>query len=250
LENKERIKPTIQLHQIVDVNNDAGLEKEADEMGTKAMYINSMNVKQAYNIWADQYDTNLNKTRDLEAIALKTCIAESVFENCLEIGCGTGKNTAFLLTKAKQLTAVDFSDVMLAKAKLKINAKNVQFVQADITKEWTFATGQFDLVTFSLVLEHIENLHEIFKKVANIISPNGLVYIGELHPFKQYSGSKARFETESGHQIVTCYTHHISDFIIAAKHNGFEILDLAECFDDNDRTSIPRIITLLLRKII
>jgi ubiquinone/menaquinone biosynthesis C-methylase UbiE len=245
---KGRIAPTLQTNQKTDTNNDAGLEKEADEMGANAMKINSKNVKQAYNIWADQYDTNLNKTRDLEALSLKTFLADSVFENCLEIGCGTGKNTEYLLTKAKQVTAVDFSDEMLSKAKQKINADHVQFVQADITKDWDFITGQYDLVTFSLVLEHIENLNEIFKKVASIISSNGFVYVGELHPFKQYSGSKARFETEAGLQIVTCYNHHISDFIIAATQNGFDILDVAEFFDDNDRNTIPRIITLLLRK--
>ncbi len=207
-----------------------------------------MNVQQAYNIWADQYDTNLNKTRDLEAISLRNFLSDRSFENCLEIGCGTGKNTEYLLTKAKKVTAVDFSDEMLSKARQKINADHVQFVQADITKDWTFSNSQYDLVTFSLVLEHIENLDEIFKKLAAVICANGIVYVGELHPFKQYAGSKARFETEEGLQIVTCYNHHISDFIIAAKQNGFDILDLAEYFDDNDRATIPRIFTLLLRK--
>lgn len=52
-----------------------------------------MNVQQAYNIWADQYDTNQNKTRDLEGIALREILQDIHFENCLEIGCGTGKNT-------------------------------------------------------------------------------------------------------------------------------------------------------------
>ena len=208
-----------------------------------------MNVKQAYNIWADQYDSNLNKTRDLEGISIRSFLADQVFDNCLEIGCGTGKNTEVLLIKAKQVTAVDFSEEMLSKARQKINAEHVQFVQADITKDWDFANSKYDLVTFSLVLEHIENLDEIFKKIATVISANGLVYIGELHPFKQYSGSKARFDTEEGLQMVTCYNHHISDFIIAAKQNGFEILDLVEYFDDNDRTSIPRVFKLILKKV-
>lgn len=207
-----------------------------------------MDVKRAYNIWADQYDTNSNKTRDLEAISLRTTLADIEFDNCLEIGCGTGKNTGYLLTKAKHVTAVDLSDEMLAKARQKINADNVQFIQADITKDWTFVTRQYDLVTFSLVLEHIENLNDIFKKVSNVISSKGLVYVGELHPFKQYAGSKARFETETGQQIVTCFNHNISDFTLSAKQNGFEIMDIAEHFDDNDHTIIPRIITLLLRK--
>jgi ubiquinone/menaquinone biosynthesis C-methylase UbiE len=207
-----------------------------------------MNVKQGYKIWADQYDTNINKTRDLEAISLRSSLADIKFDNCLEIGCGTGKNTEYLLTKANQVTAIDFSDEMLAKARQKINADNVQFIQADIQNEWSFATKLYDLVIFSLVLEHIENLNDIFKKVSNVISAKGLVYIGELHPFKQYSGTKARFSTDDGEQTVTCFTHHLSDFTLVAKNNSFDILDIVEYFDNNDKTLIPRIITLLLRK--
>ena len=207
-----------------------------------------MNVQHAYNIWAEQYDTNTNKTRDLEAVSLRTTLANIKFDHCLEIGCGTGKNTEWLIKKAKQVTAIDISREMLAKAKQKINADNVKFVQADITTDWAFVNIQYDLVTFSLVLEHIENLQDIFKKVSNVSRPNGIVYIGELHPFKQYTGTKARFDTDEGQQIVTCFNHHISDFTLSAKNNGFEIIQIEEYFDDDDRTIIPRILTLVLRK--
>lgn len=207
-----------------------------------------MNVKEAYNSWASQYDSNDNKTRDLEAISLRKTLANISFDNCLEIGCGTGKNTEWLMLEAKQVTSVDLSDKMLAKAKQKINAKNVQFIQADITDNWTFANSEYDLVTFSLVLEHIENLEAVFNKISKVTAPNGFVYIGELHPFKQYTGTKARFETKEGQQIVTCFNHHISDFTTAAKQNSFDIVDILEFFDENDSMSIPRILTLVLRK--
>ena len=207
-----------------------------------------MNVKDAYNSWAAQYDTNENKTRDLEAVALRETLTGINFENCLEIGCGTGKNTEWLLQKTKQLTAVDLSEEMLAKARAKIKAANVSFIQADITKEWDFAGNDFDLVSFSLVLEHIEDLDNVFKKLRLVTANTAHVYIGELHPFKQYSGSKARFETENGLNIVTCFNHNISDFTTAAKKNGFQIVHVAEYFDNNDRTTIPRILALLLKK--
>ena len=207
-----------------------------------------MNVQQAYNTWAEQYDSNNNKTRDLEAISLRTSLANINCGNCLEIGCGTGKNTEYLQTKSGSVTAVDFSNEMLAKARQKIRADNVQFIQADITGDWHFVTQPYNLVTFSLVLEHIENLDNIFKKVSSAVSTNALVYIGELHPFKQYTGSKARFDTAAGEQVVTCFNHNFSDFTSAAKGAGFEILDIAEYFDDNNKTSIPRILTLLFRK--
>jgi len=207
-----------------------------------------MNIKEAYNIWANQYDTNQNKTRDLEAISLRTTLANIDFDECLEIGCGTGKNTEWLVAQSDKITAVDLSDEMLANAKMKINSNKVAFIQADITREWTFADKKFDLVTFSLVLEHIEDLNDIFFKLTKVIKDKGYVYIGELHPFKQYSGTKARFETEEGLKVVTCFNHHISDFTAAAKHNGFQLMDIAEHFDNDDRSTIPRILTLLLRK--
>ena len=208
-----------------------------------------MNVQQAYNNWAEQYDTNKNKTRDLEGGVLRKVLQDIPFENCLEIGCGTGKNTEWLITKANTVTSVDLSEVMLSKARVKVVSDKVNFIQADITKDWDFASQQYDLVGFSLVLEHIENLSEIFEKVANVTHTGSYIYVGELHPFKQYTGTKARFETAEGLQIVTCFNHNISDFTQAAKQFGFEIVEIEEYFDEDDRTNIPRILTVVFRKI-
>jgi len=207
-----------------------------------------MNTKQAYNIWAAQYDTDDNKTRDLEGLALKLCLARVPFNKVLEIGCGTGKNTEWLIGKAAMITAVDLSDQMLARAKDKITSNRVEFKQADITARWNFRDGLYDLVTFSLILEHIDNLDYVFNQVSKSLNPEGYVYIGELHPFKQYTGTKARFDTEEGKQIVDCFNHNISDFIQAGKKHGLTLVDVEEYFDDNNRTDIPRILTILFKK--
>ena len=206
-------------------------------------------IQKAYNSWAVQYDTNYNRTRDLEGVALRTILSSIDFDHVLEIGCGTGKNTVWLQEKAQHVTAVDFSEEMLAKAKEKITSGKVQFKQADITDDWSFVDGKYNLVTFSLVLEHIENLGHIFDQEAEALETGGYVYIGELHPFKQYAGTKARFDTPEGQQVLECYTHNISDFVQASKQHGFIVSDINEHFDNNDRTQIPRILTLLLQKV-
>ena len=205
-------------------------------------------VQQAYNSWAQQYDSNENKTRDLEARSLRETLAPLTFEHCLEIGCGTGKNTVWLLQKAASVTAVDLSEEMLSKAKEKITGANVNFVQADIMQPWTFATKAYDLIGFSLVLEHIEELQPVFAKVAAVLKSGGYLYISELHPFKQYNGSKARFETAEGTQVVTCFNHHITDFTDAANANGLDLVSMNEYFDEDDRNTIPRLLTLLFKK--
>ncbi|MGB4399295.1 MAG: hypothetical protein WBJ10_07995, partial [Daejeonella sp.] len=93
------------------------------------------------------------------------------------------------------------------------------------------------------------NLVEVFRKASASLVVGGYVYLGELHPFKQYSGSKARFDTENGVQAVPCFIHHVSDFVLAAKNNVLTIIGLNEYFDEDDRATIPRILTLLFRKI-
>ncbi|WP_276485442.1 class I SAM-dependent methyltransferase [Paraflavitalea pollutisoli] len=207
-----------------------------------------MNIQEAYDAWAGQYDTNVNKTRDLEAVALRTTLAAIPIHHCLEIGCGTGKNTTWYIDKAHTVTAVDQSQGMLDLAREKISSPKVTFVQADIQQPWDFVQQPYDLVGFSLVLEHIEDLHSILEKAAAALQPGGYVYIGELHPFKQYTGSMARFETTQGTQLVTCFNHHISDFVEAGKQSGLSLIDIEEYFDEDDRKGLPRILTLLLKK--
>lgn len=207
-----------------------------------------MNVKEGYQIWSAQYDTNENKTRDLEGEALKSTLSNFKFDKVLEVGCGTGKNTVWLEQKAEQITAVDFSEAMVAIATKKIKSTNTQFVIADINEPWNFTNETYDLVTFSLILEHIEDLAAVFSKSSQVINKGGLLYMSELHPFKQYAGSKARFTTDAGEQFVTCFTHHISDFLHAASKYSFELKHLEEWFDDNDKSTIPRILTLVFQK--
>ena len=83
---------------------------------------NLMNNQQAYNQWAGNYDTVINKTRDLEGKALRTVLSHYHYTSVLEIGCGTGKNTEWLIPHAEKIIAADFSIEMLAKAKSKINS--------------------------------------------------------------------------------------------------------------------------------
>jgi ubiquinone/menaquinone biosynthesis C-methylase UbiE len=206
-----------------------------------------MNNREAYNAWSESYDTVENKTRDLEAHAIREIVAGEDL-NILEIGCGTGKNTEFLQTKAKRLVGADFSEEMLAKAKEKITSETVEFRRLDLREEWDLPENSFDLITCSLVLEHIENLDFVFEQARKVLKTGGRFYIGELHPFKQYAGSKARFDTASGVFELECFVHHISDFFASGKNNDFDLIELKEWFDEDVKTQIPRLLTLVFEK--
>ena len=206
-----------------------------------------MNVRQAYNAWSETYDTVENKTRDTEARALRETVAGENLE-IFEIGCGTGKNTVFLQTLAKRLIGADFSEEMLAVARTKVTAENVEFRQLDLREKWDLPEDSFDLVTCSLALEHIENIDFVFSEARRVLRAGGRFYFGELHPFKQYQGSKARFETGAGVFELECFVHHTSEFFAAAQKNDFDVTELREWFDDDDTRQFPRLLSMILRK--
>lgn len=206
-----------------------------------------MQNQEAYNRWSATYDTVINKTRDVEAMAFRILLSTIQFSEVIELGCGTGKNTEWLSKRATKVTAVDFSEEMQNEARKKITTPNVDFVIADVTKPWAFVKRNVQLVSCSLVLEHIENLDFVFQQASSCLQDDGFFYVGELHPFKQYQGSKARFDDKSRLFTLDCFTHHISDYMEAASKNKFSCLSVREWFDEEK--SIPRIVSFLFQKI-
>ena len=207
-----------------------------------------MSIAKAYNSWAEQYDTNENKTRDLDKKATIETLTKYDFENVLELGCGTGKNTEWLITKAKFIIGLDFSEEMLNKAKSKINSDKIRFQRADLTKKWEIENNFADLITCSLTLEHIKNLDFIFNQAYQKLNAGGKFFICELHPVRQYIGSKAKYETANGIEELEVYTHHISEYLNSAKYNSFKLLEINEWFDHTPENEIPRLISFVFEK--
>ena len=207
-----------------------------------------MSIEKAYNIWADQYDNNSNITRDLDTKSTVETLNKFDFSKVIELGCGTGKNTNYLLKRADKVIGLDFSQEMLNKAKAKIKDERAEFQKADLTTEWNIENNYADLITCSLVLEHIKDLNFVFNQANKKLKSDGFFFISELHPFKQYSGSKAKFETENGTQELETYVHHISEYLRVATENSFELIELKEWFDEENKIGIPRLIGILLRK--
>ena len=85
-------------------------------------------------------------------------------------------------------------------------------------------------------------------EAARTLKPNGYFFISELHPAKQYFGSKARFEINQQTISPDCFTHHVSDYFSTALNNGFCCKELDEWFDGNDRALTPRLISFLFKK--
>lgn len=204
-----------------------------------------MNIQQAYTDWSTTYDQDRNLTRDLDEAVTKETVANLRCTSILELGCGTGKNTALLAQIGQQITAIDFSPGMIRKAAEKVTRDNVTFIAADITQRWPVQDQSFDLVVGNLVLEHISDLSFIFAETFRVLRNGGRFFVSELHPFRQYQGTQARFERDQETTQIPAFVHHISDFIDAGTTNNLALSTIREWWHEEDQGKPPRLISFM-----
>ena len=206
------------------------------------------NIQNAYNNWSTTYDSDENRTRDLDRIVTEKTLANLRYKSILEIGCGTGKNTRLLSEIGENVHAIDFSEGMISLARKKLKSSNVTFSVADITHPWHCDNASVDLVVCNLVLEHIEDLSFIFSEAFRVLVPGGHFFVSELHPFRQYQGTQANFHTTQGTTKIQAFVHHISDFLNAAESSGFRLKAFKEWWHETDANKPPRLASFMMKK--
>jgi len=207
-----------------------------------------MSVNEAYDAWATTYDADRNLTRDLDESVTRETLSSLHYAVILELGCGTGKNTALLARIGAHVHALDFSEAMIARARAKVPLDNVAFTVADLTAPWPCADQSVDLIVCNLVLEHITDLSFIFAEASRCLVTSGCLFVCELHPFKQYTGAKATFERDGTRVAIPAFVHHVSEFLDAATHARLTLTSLKEWWHDEDRHAPPRLVSFLFEK--
>ncbi len=98
--------------------------------------------------------------------------------NILEIGCGIGRMTRMLARIFGEVTALDISDEMLAKAKVNLRDwENVRLVLGDGHSLAGMESDRFDFAFSFIVFQHIPALTVIesyCKEVFRVLKPGGL----------------------------------------------------------------------------
>jgi malonyl-CoA O-methyltransferase len=204
-------------------------------------------IEDAYTRWADSYDSDKNLTRDLDQHVTSDML-RGHYRSILELGCGTGKNTSALSKHADQVVALDFSLGMLGRARAKVESNHVSFVAADLTKSWPCLSDSIALIVCNLILEHIPELGPIFSEARRVLASSGRFVVSELHPYRQYAGSQARFHRGEEIIRIPAFMHHVSDFIEAAALNGLSLRDLKEWWHEKDQNEAPRLISFVFEK--
>ena len=211
-----------------------------------------------YDEWAATYDTVQNRTRDLAATVLQKVDLDLTGRTIAEIGCGTGRNTAWLArpeAEALEIVALDFSEGMLARARERVSDSRVRFVHHDVRTRWPLENASVDVVIVMLVMEHVEDLRPVFREAGRVLRAAGDFLICELHPERQLLGKKAEFTSEKTGALkyVEAFLHQTEDYLNAGELAGFELVRHADWYDeDNDgneenKAKLPRVLSVHFR---
>lgn len=99
----------------------------------------------------------------------------------LELGCGAGPLTAWLVEQGARVTACDVSPAMVELARRRVGNRADVFV-ADISEPLPFADRAFDRVVASLVLHYLREWTSVLGEVRRVLEPAGSFAFSTHHP--------------------------------------------------------------------
>lgn len=122
------------------------------------------------DIWLNKYEELLKKVRVGEA---------------LDLGCGLGQYTQFLLSKGFHTLSADISKDVLEK--VKENNPKTEIIQLDMSTPLPFKDKQFDLVFANLSIHYFdtETTKKLLKEIKRILKDDGY-FIGSVNSSKTF----------------------------------------------------------------
>ena len=140
----------------------------------------------------------------------------------LDLCCGSGQATRFLVQYSQDVTGLDISPVSLERAQR--NVPQAKYVEA-LAEEMPFSDNQFDFVHTSVAMHEMKPIQsrQIVKEVYRVLKPGGVFALVDFHKptnFLFWPGLTLflwLFETETSWQLLE------TDLVELLKDVGFEI---------------------------
>jgi SAM-dependent methyltransferase len=155
----------------------------------------------------------------------------------LDAGCGAGRNAAWLIEQGANVTGIDASPEMLARARARV--PSASFAVGDLARPLQFADDSFDLALASLVLHYLRDWTPPLRELRRVVRAGGALTISTHHPLMalELSLSGNYVETEAvmdrwmvnGREYdVPFWRRPLSAMVAAISDSGWRIADLSE----------------------
>jgi malonyl-CoA O-methyltransferase len=187
-------------------------------------------VREGYDRWAAVYERDDNPMLPMEAEVVASVLPDVRGLDVIDLGCGTGRHAARLAAAGARVTAVDFSEGMLAEARTRPGAESIRFVVHDLHAPLPFPDASFDTAVSGLVVEHLADLPAFFATTFRVLRPGGVAVVSAMHPAMFLRGAVARFTDPETNEVVApgSIAHPFGALVLAALRAGFRVDDLVE----------------------
>lgn len=146
----------------------------------------SENSKEYWNdtYWSDNIKNNKTDfLKDNWMEKYKNEINNLEYKVAIDLGCGIGQDTKWLLDRGFDVTSCDISDIALNK--LKELVPNSKTMQVDVKEKLPFDDNSIGLINANLSIHYfnMETTIKIFNEIYRVLKPNGL-FIGRMNSDK------------------------------------------------------------------
>ena len=224
--------------------------------------VQNISTQDAYNQWATIYDTDGNMLQAIDNLELDGLLPEFLRRiatssttatssgnlGLIDLGCGTGRNTAKLLTypwnQPVTVRGLDFSAGMLdiAAQKLSLLIEGNTNVKLELNQADCFPTvadkdadpapkveglRMCDALISTLVLEHVP-LQDYFVTLGALVRKGGIALVTNMHS-EMGKVSQAGFVNAQGVKVRgESFAHTVEATVDAAREAGFEVVNVRE----------------------
>ncbi|MFO0973996.1 MAG: class I SAM-dependent methyltransferase [Phycisphaerae bacterium] len=192
--------------------------------------IDRLSTRDGYDRWASIYDDEDNPLIALEEPRIDALLGPVRGLSVADLGCGTGRHAVRLAAAGAAVTAFDFSEGMLTRARARPGAAAVTWVVHDLARAVPLADRAVDRVVCGLVLDHVADLAHFFREARRICRTDGRIVVSIMHPAMMLRGVQARFtDPETGRETrPDSQPHQVCDYVVAALGAGLRFDHLSE----------------------
>lgn len=175
-------------------------------------------TREGYDQWSAVYDVDGNPLVELEQPEVDRYLGDIRGLRIADVGCGTGRHAVRLARAGAEVTALDFSEGMIGRAKAKPGADRVRWIAHDLAQRLPLEDAIFDRVLCALVFDHVKDVGSLVGEMTRICAPGGRLVISVMHPAMMLKGVQARFidPTTGQRQRVESVPNQISDYVRGA----------------------------------